>query len=225
MFKKIGLLSIIIISLGIGQIAFAHLPRIVKEDKVVVHNPEISQAFYGELSGGPAEYDISSAVDFNLYINLLVPKSSNKDGRYSANIFQIKDGKEELVAFVDGTKDPWQEIWEEYGRDSYIKGPEFEKDLLVGDYKIMISGNESKGKYVLAIGKKEQFTWQEILNVYYVLPLLKVQFFGTSVFEFLKTPFVLFGAMALVIVFIIIDLIIYLIGKAVKRSRPKSILD
>lgn len=223
--KKIFLILSALIFLGIAGSASAHLPRIVKGDSVVVQNPEISQAFYSDLQGKPAEYLISSNTEFNLYINLLVPKSSNLNGRYSANIFQIKDGKEELIAFVDGGSLDWQEFWEEFGRDFYLKGPEFEKQVESGSYKIVISGNDNQGKYVLAIGKKEKFTLEEILKIYWILPQLKIYFFNTSILEFLKTPFVLIGAMALVILIIIISAIVYITGLIIKRRKPKSILD
>lgn len=225
MFKKIGLISIVVVLLGAGQIASAHLPRIVQRDKFVIQNPEISQAFYSELNGGAAEYDISSTVAFDLYINILVPEPSNPGGRYSANIYEVKDGQEQLVAFLDAKSVVWQEIWEEYGRDFYFKGPEFERKVEAGDYKIIIFNGDNQGKYVLAVGKTESFTLEELLRVYYVLPLLKMNFFHSSILEFFETPFVLFGAMALVVIFIIIVFIFYLIGKAIKKSKPKSILD
>lgn len=228
--KEIILILSIILLLGVAGGASAHLPRIVSGDSVVVQNPEVSQAFYAELQGKPAEYLINSNADFNLYINLLVPEFSNPDGRYSANIFQIKNGEEELVAFVDGgviTK--WQEYWEEFGRDFYLKGPEFEKQIEAGSYRIVISGNDNHGKYVLAIGKEEKFTLEETLKVYWVLPQLKIYFFKTSIIEFLKTPFVLIGAMVLVVLLIIILIILFLINKIIKKIikkiRPKSILD
>ncbi|MBU2539865.1 hypothetical protein KJ786_01755 [Patescibacteria group bacterium] len=227
--KKIVLILSIVIFLGVASSASAHLPRIVNGESVIIQTPEVSQAFYAELQGKPAEYLINSDASFNLYINLLVPESSNPDGRYSANIFQIKDGKEELVVFVDGVAIKWQEYWEDFGRDFYFKGPEFEKQVEAGSYKIVISGNDNQGKYVLAIGKEEKFTPEEILKVYWVLPQLKIYFFKTPIIEFFKTPFVLIGAMVLVALLIIIILIFSLISKAIKKIikklRPKSILD
>ena len=226
MFRKIFLLFLVVGFLGFANTALAHLPRIVTGDKVVVSNPEVSQAFYGELNGNPAEYTFTSDRLFDLYVNILVPEPSNPDGRYSVGIYRLVNGQDEIVATLPSDSIIWQEIWEEFGRDFYMKGPEFEnKQEAAGDYRVVVSSADNKGKYVLAIGQKEQFIWQEILKVYYIVPLLKLNFFHSSLWQFLLTPFVLFGAMALVSIFIIIVWFIYLIQKAIKKSRPKSILD
>jgi hypothetical protein len=39
-------------------ICSAHQPRLADSNYIQVVNPEISQAFYGELKGGPTEYII-----------------------------------------------------------------------------------------------------------------------------------------------------------------------
>lgn len=223
--KKILLFLILSIFFIMSQGVLAHAPRIVDQDGVVILDPEISQAFYGELNGKPAEYIINSDKDFNLYINLLVPELANKTGRYSANIFKIQNGQEEFVAFIDGGSIKWEEMWEEFGRDYYLKGPEFEKQVSAGSYKIMISGNDNKGKYVLVVGKIEKFTPWEILKIYYTIPMLKIKFFNSSIIEFFKTPFVLIGGMLLVVLSIIIGTIIYFVRKFLKSTKPVSIIN
>jgi hypothetical protein len=223
--KKIFLILSFIIFLGIAQNASAHLPRIVDQDSIAINNPEISQAFYGTLNGKPAEYIINSDKNFKLYINLLVPELANRDGRYSANVFLIKDGKEELVAFIDGASAKWEEMWEEFGRDYYLKGPEFQKDMEAGTYKIIVSGNNNQGKYVLVVGEAEKFTILETLKVFYVIPWLKIYFFNSPILEFFKTPFVLIGGMLLLALIIIIGVIVLLTKKYIKSTKPKSIID
>lgn len=223
--KKIFIFLGLVIFFVAPQGVSAHLPRIVNQDSVIIKDPETSQAFYGELNGKQAEYIINSDKSFNLYINLLVPEFANGDGRYSANIFQIKDGTEELVAFIDGAFVKWEEMWEEFGRDYYLKGPEFEKNVEAGTYKILVSGNSTQGKYVLAVGKIEKFTPWEILKVYYTIPLLKIKFFNSPIIEFFKTPFVLIGGMLLIVLLIIIGTIIYLVRKYIKSTKPISIID
>ncbi len=223
--KNILFFTIIFFSFLAIKPAYAHLPRIVKGNQILVQNPEISQAFYAELDGAPTEYIIESFKDFDLYINILVPLSSNPKGRYSANIFKIKNNKKELIAFVDAGGTDWEIFWESFGRDYYLKGPEFEKTVPAGSYQIIISGNNNQGKYVLAIGKTEKFSLGEILKFYLILPKLKKDFFNTPVSEFFKTPFVIFGAMAIVVFITVVGSIFYLIHKVIKKSRPKSILD
>ncbi len=225
---KIFLFIFFILFLGITGFCNAHLPRIVYTQlgDIAVSNPENSQAFYDELTGVSRNYLINSESEFNLYINLLVP-AINGNGKYSANIYQIKDDKDEKIAFVDGQTDfIWQEYYEEFGRDYYYKGPEFEKKLPAGNYKIEIFSYENKGKYVLAIGKNEVFPILETIRVYWVLPQLKMQFFKTPVIEFLFTPFgfVLIGIMGAIFILIAFIIFISSIIKSFKDRKPKMML-
>ncbi len=223
--KKILLFLGLLIFFAMPLTASAHLPRIVNQDSTVISDPETSQAFYGELNGKAAEYIINSDKDFNLYLNILVPELANRSGRYSVNVFQTKDGSEELIAFIDAASIKWEEMWEEFGRDYYLKGPEFEKQVGAGSYRIMVSGNEDMGKYVLAVGKVEKFTLIETLKVYYTIPWLKLNFFNTPIVEFFKTPFVIFGGMLIMVVLIIVGTVIYSVKKYIKSTKPKSIID
>jgi peptidase E len=227
--KKLFLLFATLLFLGVAGTASAHLPRIIYNQGGVIYikNPEISQAFYDELGGKPRDYFINSNNDFNLYLNLLVPASSNFYGRYSVNVFLLKEGKEEKIAFIDGQTDfLWQEFYEPFGRDYYLKGPEFEKKVLAGDYKIEVFSYENRGKYVLVVGKEEKFPLPEILKAYWIMPLLKIEFFKTSVFEFFLTPFGL-GAIGIILVISLIIAFINFIGfirEKIRRMRTKIIL-
>ncbi|MBU3896093.1 hypothetical protein KKG36_02160, partial [Patescibacteria group bacterium] len=71
----------------------------------------------------------------------------------------------------------------------------------------------------------ESFTILELLKIYYTVPWLKANFFHTSVLEFFLTPFILFGLMGLLLVFIVLTSAIYAIGWVIKKAKPKSILD
>jgi peptidase E len=218
----------VLLFLGVAGFCFAHLPRIVytQTGDVTIEGPENSQAFYDELTDAPKNYLISSEKDFILYLNLLVP-AINGDSRYSANIFLVKDGVEEKVAFVDGQTDfTWQEYYEEFGRDYYYKGPEFEQKLSAGNYKIEIFSYANKGKYVLAVGKNEVFPILETVKVFWTLPMLKMQFFKTSVVEF---AFTIFGKIAIGVLGLILLLIAFLIFissviKSFKDRKPKMLL-
>ena len=215
--------------LGFAQGASAHLPRIIynQSGDIQVKETEISQVFYDELGGNARNYLISSDVDFNLYINLLVPAYSNSNGKYSAKVFLIKDDLDEEVTFIDGqTNFLWKEFYESFSRDYYFKGPEFEKTLSAGDYKITVFSYENKGKYVLAIGKDEKFPLVEILNIYWVMPLLKMEFFKTSVLEFFLTPFglVIVGLVSFLLLIIACGLFIGFINEVMKGTKPKMLL-
>lgn len=227
--KKISLFLIILLCLFFAQNVLAHQPNIVylKQGNINIKNPDISQAFYDELKGGPRDYFITSDKSFDLYINLLVPEIENKQGRYSANIFFDNNGQEELVALVDGASFEWQEYYEPYGRDYYLKGPEFEKQLPAGKYKIEIFSIDNQGKYALAVGKKEFYDWKALLNIYWQLPYLKITFFKTSVLQFFLTPFGigLVGVVGgLLIIFAIINYLVAFIKEKIRQRVAKTIL-
>ncbi|MBI1866421.1 MAG: Type 1 glutamine amidotransferase-like domain-containing protein [Candidatus Staskawiczbacteria bacterium] len=221
---------------GFAQPASAYLPRIIynQSTDIQVKEPEVSQVFYDELGGSPRNYLIHSDKDFNLYINLLVPAYSNSNGRYSAKIFLVKNtpttsgqAEDEEISFIDGQTDfLWKEFYEPFGRDYYFLGPEFEKNLSSGDYKITIFSYENRGKYVLSIGKEEKFSLIEILNIYWVMPLLKMEFFKTSVLEFFLTPFglIVVGLIAILLSIIACGVFIGFINELIESRKPKMLL-
>ncbi|MEK7061740.1 MAG: Type 1 glutamine amidotransferase-like domain-containing protein [Patescibacteria group bacterium] len=222
--------------MGFTQEVSAYLPRIIynQSNDIQVKEPETFQIFYDELGGSPRNYLIRSDANFNFYINLLVPVNSNSNGRYSAKVFLKKDSlansgqaEDEEVAFIDGQTDfLWQEFYEPFSRDYYFKGPEFEKTLPAGDYKITVFSYENKGKYVLAIGREKRFSPMEILNIYWVWPLLKVEFFKTSILEFFLTPFglVIVGLVAFLLFIIACGVFIGFINEMIKGRKPKILL-
>jgi len=225
----------IVLFLALAGTAFAHQPELIflraQAEDVQINNPEISRAFYDELKGNPRNYFINSDKSFELYINLLVPEFANKDGRYSANVFLIEGEKENLILSTDILSTGWSEYYEEFGRDYYLKGPELDRQMPAGKYKIVVSsplsGGDNLGKYVLAVGKREAFTWQSILNVYWQLPLLKLTFFKTDVLQFFLTPFGIAGIGVIGGLFILIALIYYFVGVIktfIKHNQAKTLL-
>jgi peptidase E len=232
--KKITLYIAFVLLFSAGcffgpAIVSAHQPRIVytQSGDIKISSPEVSQAFYDELKGKPRDYFIDSAVGFELYINLLVPDPANKDGKYSANVFLVNGDKTEPVASIDGVSFTWQEFYEPFGRDYYMKGPEFTKQVPAGKYKIEVYSKDNLGKYVLAVGQKESFGAQSVLNIYWQLPYLKLTFFKTSVLQFFLTPFGIGGIAAIGALLILLAFINYLIGaikETIKHNEAKTLL-
>lgn len=227
--KRIFLVFVIFVLLGTAFGVSAHMPRLVYSQKgdVQINNSEISQAFYDELQGKPRDYFINSNKDFSLYINLLVPEFANPNGRYSANIILLNNNQEKVVYLVDGPSAKWEEFYEPFGRDYYLKGPELDKTLPAGKYKIEISSADNLGKYVLAVGKQEVFPLPESLNVFWQIPLLKIDFFKTSVLQFFFTPFGIAGISAILGLIIILAVLNYLVAtivEKIKNSTARTIL-
>lgn len=219
--------------------ASAHQPEIIynSSGNIQINNPEISQAFYDELIGSPRNYFINSGSNFELYLNILVPQITNPNGIYSANVYRINPpaggGKEELIFSLDGTSQKWEQFWEDFGRDYYLKGPEFDQQVPAGNYKIEVFSNDpllseasNTGKYILAVGKKESFDIKSLLNVYWQIPQLKLEFFKSSIWQFFLTPFGIAGVVAIGILLTFLAFINYLIGVIrlkIEQGRNRTI--
>lgn len=212
-----------------AQKASAHQPVLIflKPENVRITDPEISRAFYDELKGNFRDYFINSGKDFNLYINLLVPEAANRYGRYDADIYSIKDGKESLIFSTKVLSSGWSRYYEKFGRDYYLKGPEWEKKVPAGEYKIRVFSSDNFGKYVLAVGRTEYFDAKSVLNIYWQLPMLKIAFFNTSVLEFFLTPFGIAGVGFLGAMLILVLFIYYLAGlvrNIIRHHLAKTLL-
>jgi hypothetical protein len=166
---------------------FAHQPRLVGENTIEVLAPEVSKAYYAELSGLPHTYYINSEKEFNLYLSLLVPKSSNPEGRFSAALYDMAN--DEMLYFLDGDNFEWAEFFEPFGYDYYLEGPEYKTVLPAGFYRVAVFNQFNQGKYALAIGELESFDFAEMMNVLKLLPVLKKDFFNEVPAKFLLSPF------------------------------------
>lgn len=228
--KKIFfILFIAIFLLGIAGVALAYQLKLVylQPGNVQINNPETSQVFYDDLKGSSRDYFIDLSENFELYINLLVPEEANRDGRYSAKIFFENGGQDRQIAQLDGDSSAWQEYYENFSRDYYLKGPELDQKVLAGKYKIEVFSKDNQGKYVLAVGKKELYDALSILNIYWQLPLLKISFFQTSVLQFFLTPFGIAGIAVIGVLLILVALVYYIIGtikEFIKHNQAKTLL-
>lgn len=230
--KVSNLLLVIFLFLALAGDVSAHQPRIIYygSGDIKIENPDVSQTFYDELKGSPRNYFIKSETDFELYLNLLVPQIANPGGKYSADVLSVKDNKEELVFSLDGNSQKWEQFYEEFGRDYYLKGPELDQPVPAGSYKIVVfsppAGGENLGKYVLAVGKKEVFGAKSLLNVYWQIPLLKIDFLKSSIWQFFLTPFGIAGVVAIGVLLTFLAFINYLIGVIklkITQSRNRTI--
>lgn len=227
--KKIIFIFTVLFLLGFAGIASANQLRVVylSQGDVQISNPEISQTFYDNLSGKPRDYIINSVQDFDLYINLRVPEVANRDGRYSAKISSVNGTTEQQIAELDGGSSDWSEHYESVGRDYYLQGPELDKQLSAGKYKIEVFSTDNQGKYILSLGKEEVNDVTSILNVYWQMPLLKVTFFQTSVLQFFLTIFGIAGIGAVGLLMIFLALMYYLAGvihETIKHNQAKTML-
>jgi len=194
-----------------------------------ISNPEISQAFYGELKGEYDYYTINSVVPFNLYLQIVVPglQDSRKDfvfDIYAPSRLENGTTDVERLGQLDGYSfKNWTKFYEDFGGDNYLSGPEFDMNVSAGEYKIVVhsyanssnyTGLEpNKGKYTLVVGKAEKFSLKDIL----VLPKIKHDFFGKSYFAFFEGIIGKAVGVLLLAVILIVLLIVWVFRRFKKK--------
>ena len=186
-YSSFGLKSIIILFILFLSVCAvsAHQPRLEAgvnssiNNPIVVQNPEISQAFYGNLNGQPDYYQITSNKPFELYVNILVPQSPGINPDFVSA--QVTDSSGKTIAFLDGKNSEWMPMFEEFGGDYYLQGPAFDQNVSSGTYTIKVFNANNTGKYSIAIGNIEAFPPDESLKALINIPILKEQIFGKPV--------------------------------------------
>lgn len=184
---KLGIIGILIIILFLSiSMAFAHQPRLDSDSStianpIVVKNPEISQAFYGQLNGNPAYYKIQSSKQFQLYANILVPDIPGASSQLMS--LQITDSSGKTIGLLDAKNSTWTPYFEEFGGDYYLKGPEFNQTVPAGTYYLKVFNGNNQGRYSLAIGDIESFPPAETASTLFLLPLIKADIFKVPVAE------------------------------------------
>ena len=169
----------LILFLLINFNVFAHQPKLVnyspsKDNPYEVINPEISKAYYSELTGDPHYYRINNDKEFLFYTSILSPKKSDTHIEFSLDVL---DENNKLIYQADGSDFNWTAWYEPYARDWYWKGPEigtdigkeFKKSFSIdgGTYTIKVYNNDNTGHYSLAVGEAEFFganIWEQILT-------------------------------------------------------------
>jgi hypothetical protein len=200
--KRVFILCLVFV-LAIS-LASAHQPRLVFdktssiENPFIISNPEVSQAFYGELKGMPDYYLIDSE-NFSLYLSILSPAGISNERKD----FSVEVNNGEII--LNGTNFTWTKFFEEFAGDNYWQGPEIEVNASAGKYLVKVSNPDNTGKYSLVVGRIESFPFGETVKTIYVMPKLKT-FFETSPFTafFNIIGLFLFGAIAIIITLILI---------------------
>jgi hypothetical protein len=180
---KLLKIFLIVLCLGVATPALAHNPRIVDKDVGVteITNPDVSQAFYGELNGAPDLFTISLKNKTDLYVQILVPgiKDIKKDKMVRID---YTDTAKNFSTFgeLDGKNYAWRPFFEDFAGDNYFEGPSLEKSAAPGEYTLAVYSSDYKGKYTLVVGRKEVWMPAEIINTILTLPTLKKDFFEKS---------------------------------------------
>lgn len=237
--ERLALMTVSTCLLVLVGTALAHQPRIVSDELAQVQNPEVSQAFYGQLKGKPDYYKINSEQPFRLYVGILVPDLEaigkdvsveiTKEHEHRAEEAEHKHEEEEIRILLNGLDHEWTRWYEPFGGDWYYEGPELRSnppeeelpqgvEVGEGTYTIKVFSPHNEGKYVLAVGEREEFPLNEIVSTLFVLPRLKAEFFERSP---LTAYFNLIGLFMAVSIGILIAIIVGVV-MIVKRVRKKG---
>jgi hypothetical protein len=215
--KKI--LFTLIFSFLICLPAYAHQPHLVQYnlEPIKITDPEVSKAYYSELKGKPDFYVLDSPINFQLYLNILIPAvpETNRDMLVE---FYTNQEPGKLLYTLDGKNFDWQFFHEEFANDDYYKGPEIREMVKAGSYYIKVSSPDNTGRYSLAVGEKEEFPPLEIIRSLIELPQIKSQIFNKPAISAFFNIFGLFIWLPLILLIVIIIGIVYLI----KRRRRKK---
>lgn len=214
----------LVISLGIFFVSTssvsAHQPRIPGSFPVAVDNPEISKAYYAKTDVNSEVYNISSDKTFDFYVNILVPDITNQNKDLFVTVIQ-KGTKDKQIAYLDGTKFEWTKMFEPFGHDNYLQGPEFRFQAPAGKYEIKISGKIPGTKYSLATGEVESFGFSNSLEILSIIPKLKVDFFNKSPIDFLLSPIGAGYAVIVIILSFIFGFILSLIMRKFAKGKGR----
>lgn len=212
--KKVILISLLFCVI-ISSSAYAHQPRIVSEDVTIIRNPEISQAFYGELKGQHDHYNIIEEEGFDLYVSILVPDLPGIGKDVSVAIEPIDEIENNFIYFLNGTDFQWERYYEEFGGDYYYQGPDIKVEADPGGYDIHVMSTDNLGKYVLVVGQIESFPIDEFINTIITLPELKQEFFEKPWYT---AYFNLIGVFLVVILLVLIAAL-YIAYRLIKKFR------
>jgi len=212
-----------VLALLIVPTALAHQPRVVEGSGITqVKNPEISQAFYGELDGSPAVFEIESDAPFKLYAGITVPAIEGAEKDKSVDIEALdQKGDWKRIVFLNASSG-WTPFYEEFAGDDYFQGPQARASLSAGVYRITVSSPGNRGKYALAIGEEEVFGVGDTINALILLPRLKSWFFNKSPIDAFFTKIYLFALMPVIVIIIVLAMLVWALKRYALRPKKKG---
>ncbi|PIP58396.1 MAG: hypothetical protein COX02_00525 [Candidatus Vogelbacteria bacterium CG22_combo_CG10-13_8_21_14_all_37_9] len=217
-FMKIIKLILISFLFLTATTVFAHQPRLIynsvaPNNIITINQPEISQAFYGELKGQSEVFSFHLDTPLKFYWNLLTP---NLLGAREDFIIQLEGESKtgELIAdSLNSQGKFWTKYYEPYSGDNYLKGPEATTNLPAGNYTIVVTNNGNLGKYVLVVGQIETPSLKNIWQTIKILPSLKRDFFEQSVWRAYNNRVGQYLAVAILILIFSLGFLLRLLGR------------
>lgn len=181
--------------------AFAYVPNLVTQetlhDITTVYDPELSQAFIGQLNDQPHTYEISAEEPFSLFVQLRIPDiDSSKNNVSGIIIKEQKRGRVEEVTRFLAKDAAWSVKDDSLSGDTYREGASFERSLDAGVYRIEVSTPDNIEKYILMIGTREEMTIGYFELISRLMDMKK--FAEKSRFFIIESPYVYWPLVVLV---------------------------
>ena len=126
---KAWMLFLAIASFFYASPALAHAPRLLPNDGSMteISQPDVSQAFYGELKSGLAYFSLHLDQPMELDVAILVPDTPDIKKDKSVRIEYDNNSTSEIFYDLDGEKFTWTPLFEPFAGDHYFQGPEVKK--------------------------------------------------------------------------------------------------
>ncbi len=175
-------------------VVHAYVPNLIEQtslrDIVTIDDPELSQAFYGSMTGFPHTYEITVTKPLHLYTHIRVPDIETSINNVSGIIIKEQGrGKRVLEISRLSAKDAeWKSNFDISGGDSYREGSTFEGELEAGTYRIEVSTPDNLSKYVLMIGTREEMSIGYFERIGRLMDVKL--FFEKSRFRIIESPYV-----------------------------------
>ena len=119
---------------------------------------------------------------------------------------------------MDGTNHTWTEFYEHFAGDNYFEGPEYEASVEGGSYTVEVYSPDNLGKYVLAVGKKEQFSASDWWDTLKTMPKLK-RYFGKPAYTMFFNYIGLFLLGSLLALVGLVWLSVWIVRRVRKRKK------
>ena len=222
---SLGLIGLLSLIFCLGSSVSAHNPRLVYQTATNSNNPyqitqpEISQAFYGDLKWDSDYYQIKSETWFNLYVNIVVPIISGARTDFQVVILNAQGS---VLKILDGINAQRKDFYEPFAGDAYYQGPEWDQDVGPGTYTLIVSNPYNQGKYSLAVWKIERFTIKDIVHTLAVLGNLKTQFFGKPIWTMFYNLTGVFLLAVIVALIAVILFVRFVINKIIRKSSKNK---
>jgi uncharacterized membrane protein len=240
-FKIFFIIVVLAFILSIISLSKAQQLHVVTSSTTKVQNPEISQAFYGQLNDTKNTFEIDSDKPFQLYVGLMIPDTKDVQKNISLNISSLietpgENGetmqKNTTLAMLDGTKSDWTSYYDPITGNKYLKGPEYNSsgdgttsgntELQPGKYYIQILNMDDNGKYVLSVGNNKKNTLEEMLNNLQAIPKVEMTFWGKSI---VAAYFNMVGLFILSSVMIVVLIVLIIRNGWIRKKNKKSMTD